>query len=798
MTRSLGQLTLDLVAKTSSFTGPMDRASKQAERQFKQMERDGKAAAKSLGLITAAATAAAGAIYAYGKAGMNTIDANAKLARSLDGTLDGLRALKMAAEDNGLDGMEASLNRMNRRLGAVEMNGGPAAKTVERLGLNLKAMQDMDIDERLAYIADQIKATGMSSQEAARHLQQLGFEQRGAYELFMRGGDAIRGARKEMEAYGLSISMVDAAAIEDANTAISKLSLVSESAQNALAIRLAPALNDIADALNDITKAFHAGEYDEQIRIMRHVATAAAGAAAGYTAYRVAVAAATVAQWAFNVAVRSNPIGAAVTVIGAAVTVIGAAAGALYSMRDEASKATIDVAGLTTAFRDLTAAQQENRRMEMAGNLAEMRIEAGKLGSELAKVSELVRNSGQLTEHGGALPIASAEDIARGRELRAELAQLLTDIDAGSEVMEEYDAIMASLGKSASTTADDIDTLSKSQQAATCEAERLESAYESLLDRLYPIEASQRRFREEMELLDLAAQAGKVHDLADAQERLRESFGGDQDWQSAYGFDGMGATGEGDYWERWLESAERAFTDFDQMAANTAESFQRGFGNAFESMVFDSQSLGDAMYNLTEGIARSMVSALGEMAAQWLAYQAVQMMVGRTTQSSAASTMITNAMAQQQMAGLNAFSSIAAIPIVGPFMAPGAMAAAIAATSPSVAAISSLSVAGMAHDGIDSIPREGTWLLDRGERVLNAPQASKLDHFLDQQQAQDRRRDGGVTVNIIENPERAGQRETTVNADGREEESLFVADIYGDGPRSRAIQNAFGLQRRGR
>src|SRR5699024_730996 len=189
-------------------------------------------------------------------------------------------------------------------------------------------------------------------------------------------------------------------------------------------------------------------------------------------------------------------------------------------------------------------------------------------------------------------------------------------------------------------------------------------------------------------------------------------------------------------------------------------------------MVFDSQSLGDAMYNLTEGIARSMVSALGEMAAQWLAYQAVQMMVGRTTQSSAASTMITNAMAQQQMAGLNAFSSTAAIPIVGPFLAPGAMAAAIAATAPSVSAISSLAVAGMAHEGIDSIPREGTWLLDKGERVISAPQASKLERFLDQQQAQDRRRDG-VTVNIIENPERAGQRETTVNADGREEESLF-------------------------
>src|SRR5699024_6032341 len=134
---------------------------------------------------------------------------------------------------------------------AVEMNGGPALKTVQRLNLDLQRMQGMDVDEKLAYIADQIKANGMSSQEAARHLQQLGFEQRGAEELVIRGGDAIRGAREEMEAYGLSISMVDAAAIESANDAISRLGLVSESAQNALAIRLAPALNDIADALND-------------------------------------------------------------------------------------------------------------------------------------------------------------------------------------------------------------------------------------------------------------------------------------------------------------------------------------------------------------------------------------------------------------------------------------------------------------------------------------------------------------------------------------------------------------------
>ena len=39
-------------------------------------------------------------------------------------------------------------------------------------------------------------------------------------------------------------------------------------------------------------------------------------------------------------------------------------------------------------------------------------------------------------------------------------------------------------------------------------------------------------------------------------------------------------------------------------------------------------------------------------------------------------------------------------------------------------------VAGIAHDGIDRVPYEGTWLLDKGERVLSARQNSDLTAYL--------------------------------------------------------------------
>lgn len=69
----------------------------------------------------------------------------------------------------------------------------------------------------------------------------------------------------------------------------------------------------------------------------------------------------------------------------------------------------------------------------------------------------------------------------------------------------------------------------------------------------------------------------------------------------------------------------------------------------------------------------------------------------------------------------------------------------------SAATVGGLAIAGMAHDGIDNVPREGTWLLDKGERVLNAPSNDKLNRFLDSQGSQQ----GGVNmsggVTIIQN-----------------------------------------------
>lgn len=254
---------------------------------------------------------------------------------------------------------------------------------------------------------------------------------------------------------------------------------------------------------------------------------------------------------------------------------------------------------------------------------------------------------------------------------------------------------------------------------------------------------------------------------------------------------GTGGEEKGGYWEEWLTSAEGALGNFDTLAASVAETFSSRFGSAFEAVIFDSENMGDAVSGLAEGMLRAVVNSLGQMAAQWLAYQAVQMLVGKTTAATAASATALEAQSMSTMAGLNAFAATAAIPIVGPVMAPGAMAAALAVTAPMAATIAGLSAAAAgARASGGPVMGDTPYLVgERGAELFvpNTSGAIVPNHKLG---------GGNVTVNVIENKQRAGQTDER-NNNGAREVDVFVADIMGDGPRARALKQAFGLSRRG-
>ncbi|PIK77173.1 phage tail tape measure protein [Pseudomonas sp. 382] len=202
-------------------------------------------------------------------------------------------------------------------------------------------------------------------------------------------------------------------------------------------------------------------------------------------------------------------------------------------------------------------------------------------------------------------------------------------------------------------------------------------------------------------------------------------------------------------WENFADAAN----DYSAMAADATTSTLGSARSELSSFMSDvatgSADAGDALMDMITGFAKSMIGALADMAAQWLIYQGVQLLVGKSTQSVAAMGMVANAQATAFQAQLAAYASTAAIPVVGPALAPGAAVAAAMATAPMVAGVASTSLMGMAHGGYENIPREGTWLLDGGERVLAPNQNRDLTQYL--RNANDAGSGGGgaggVTIN---------------------------------------------------
>ena len=68
--------------------------------------------------------------------------------------------------------------------------------------------------------------------------------------------------------------------------------------------------------------------------------------------------------------------------------------------------------------------------------------------------------------------------------------------------------------------------------------------------------------------------------------------------------------------------------------------------------------------------------------------------------------------------------------------------------SVAMAASGGPSLAGQAHDGIDSIPNSGTWNLEKGERVVDARMNKDLSRYLNNQTTNNHNQRGGDTFQI--------------------------------------------------
>ena len=248
--------------------------------------------------------------------------------------------------------------------------------------------------------------------------------------------------------------------------------------------------------------------------------------------------------------------------------------------------------------------------------------------------------------------------------------------------------------------------------------------------------------------------------------------------------------GASEAWANWAEEAQNYSAQAQEFVTGTLDTLSDGLAESFMSILDGTKSVGEAFADLGKQMVASIVGALVKMAAQWLVYQGVQLLVGSTTSAAA---VVQAGVTGSAIAA--AYAPAAALASLASFGANSVPASAALISTTGLA--QGLALTGMAHDGIDSVPETGTWLLQKGERVTTASTSAKLDKTLDDVSKGTNSRGGNVTINQIEDRSRAGQVEETEDDQGERVINLFVADLLGDGRSAEAIGRKYGLRSQG-
>jgi hypothetical protein len=206
--------------------------------------------ARRVRVAAAAAVAAATAAgVAMVRSGLQTVDAQAKLAQSLGTTVASIQTLERAGELAGvsMSGIEQATKDLTRRLSQAAAGGGPAAQALERLGLSAADLLALPLDERVGAINAAIDDFVPAAERAAVAGQLFGEE--GSIAMSRIDTATLRQATEDVRAFGVVVSEQDADQIERTNDAISRLGLIWRGLSNQLAVAAAPALEAVANAM---------------------------------------------------------------------------------------------------------------------------------------------------------------------------------------------------------------------------------------------------------------------------------------------------------------------------------------------------------------------------------------------------------------------------------------------------------------------------------------------------------------------------------------------------------------------
>ncbi|EPV8458600.1 phage tail tape measure protein [Serratia marcescens] len=740
--KSLGTLTIDLIAKTGGFVSGMDKAERASEKWRKQVQKDVADSSKALaGIATAAmaaATAAGVAGYQLLKSTSEQVANTDKWAKSLNMSTQELLAWQFAAEKAGLSGENMSdiFKDLGDKIGDAVLNkSGEAVDALNALGLSAEKLAKASPDKQMLAIGEALGKIGTNSAKI-NILESIGNDLSKLLPLFDNNNEKLKQFIQLAKDYGVA---PDPSSIDDL-IKVNDIFQDMESQVKGLKIEIASGLakvdlSPLQDSLDKVRSvltdpAIQQGLVDLVSNVAQLAGwfvktAAAAGELLKFQNNRVAVLGGNIdtnnlEQVTGRIKQLQDMVNNRSPLKGDGQSWIGKLLG------DDDS-----VQSLTKELNGLITVQQKLKEKNLSGK---------NLPTGLAT---LVVNDFGLDKGGtngkpktdtGAKKLESAFKAAELNYMR-QIALIETTGKKINEVTEvqklQFDIADGKLDGINSKQKDRLGQLALELDKLIA----LKKANEEYLKVAGFVANLQSENRNAKSSLDIDISGGWLGDQE--RERMKERLSIQADFISKQA-DLQRQYQSGDITKSLYDSETEAlnsaleerlkiqdeyYSKVDELQNNAAAGFLSGMATQIEASM--------DLYSNMQQVGAHAFSSLTDMIIEWAETGKLNAKdFAASFLQSIGTALLSYAAAQVAMAGLSAFSSMIGVPFVGPAVAPGAAVAAAAAAGVLAIGVSS-ALKGQAHDGIDSVPESGTWLLQKGERVTTAKTSAKLDATLE-------------------------------------------------------------------
>ncbi|WP_154922698.1 phage tail tape measure protein [Klebsiella grimontii] len=728
--KSLGTLTIDLIAKVGGFVQGMDKAERSSQKWREQVKKDAKEVGASIAAIgVAAATAAVG----IGVAGLSIVKNTAqqvteadRWAKSLKMSTQDLLSWQYAAEQAGLTGDNIAdiFKDINDKVGDAVLNkSGEAAQALDTLGLSAEKLSKQSPDKQLMAISSALQK--IPSQAGKTNiLESLGNDLSKMLPLFDNNNEKLKQFIQLSKDFGVAPPQEDIDNLVKVNQFFQDIETSARGLKMEIASGLAKVdLSPLQDGLDDIRDVFTdpavlqgisdlVGEAISLAGVVGRIA-GGLGAIASFTRSRVGAVSGNYdaseygdvqqrIEFLNNKGNQSKEQKEELDFLTKRLKFLRALKGATPTPEESQRAAK----GMQSLLTDMGVEQPSDNNYNLGQNESNQK-QTAKKDPAAAKL----QNAFKSVEQSYLQQIALVDQLTGKTKNATEVEKLHFDIASGR---------LVGLNKAQQTRLEGL--------ASEIDKYNALSKFRDLQDELLtPEEKLLKTTKERFKVLkDIQGLPGvSQEEVKKATKAITEdSFA---DMPNFTGIDPMygGQLGElrkvddaQKEQEKWYKNQLDLLEQNRQARSDLNEEWDARELELKKKHQDEMNRLDDARNQL---MLSSVVDGLGSM-------------VDMTRTAFGEQSGIYKAAFAVQKAAAIAQSIIAiqqgiAMAAANPFPYNLAAMASVAASTASI--VSNISAVGMAHDGLDSVPETGTWLLQKGERVTTAKTSAKLDATLE-------------------------------------------------------------------